>query len=186
MVNFNPHLPNISRIIKSYSHFIYDSPTLAQIFPKGSTIPSHRRAKNIKELLAEPKRPNYSNNDHSATGCFKCRKKCDLYKNHFKKDKIFYSTRTHRYYTIRQHLDYKSKNVIYLANCKKCRVQYVGSTSNEFKVRFQNHKSATTLIGVYLQGKLSGAPSCVLSIPTALIKDQNLTQKIELGSVNSV
>ena len=94
VVNFNPHLPNISKIIKSYSHFIYDSPTLAQIFPKGSIIPSYRRAKNIKELLAGPKGSNYSNNDHSATGCFKCRKKCDLCKNYFKEDKIFYSTST--------------------------------------------------------------------------------------------
>ena len=41
-----------------------------------------------------------------------------------------------------------------------------------------------TLIDVYSQGKLFGAPSCVLSILTALINDQNLTQKIELGSVN--
>ena len=39
VVNFDPHLPNISQIIKSYSHLIYDSPTLAQIFPKGSIIP---------------------------------------------------------------------------------------------------------------------------------------------------
>ena len=45
-------------------------------------------------------------------------------------------------------------------------------------------KVKITLIGVYSQGKLSGAPSCVLSIPTALINDQNLTQKIELGLVN--
>ena len=41
----------------------------------------------------------------------------------------------------RYHLNCKSKNVIYLVNCNKCSVQYVGSTSNEFKVRFRNHKS---------------------------------------------
>ena len=29
VVNFNPHLPNIGKIIKSYSHLLYDSPTLA-------------------------------------------------------------------------------------------------------------------------------------------------------------
>ena len=81
----------------------------------------------------------------------------------------------------------------------------MGSTSNEFKVRFWNHKSAMltnktkcelavhfnrvehqmsdfefivikkivnesedTLIGVYSQRNLFGAPSCVLFIPTAL------------------
>ena len=34
------------------------------------------------------------------------------------------------------------KNAIYLVTCNKCKVQYVGSTSNEFKVRLRNHKSA--------------------------------------------
>ena len=56
----NPHLPNISKIIRSYSHFINDSPTLVRIFPKGSIISSYRRTKNIKELLPGPKiRKNY-------------------------------------------------------------------------------------------------------------------------------
>ena len=31
--------------------------------------------------------------------------------------------------------------VIYLATCAKCNLQYAGSTSTEFKVRFRNHKS---------------------------------------------
>ena len=36
-----------------------------------------------------------------------------------------------------------SKNVIYLAFCKKCRrLQYVGYTTTDFRVRFRNHKSA--------------------------------------------
>ena len=142
VVDFNPHLPNIGKIIQSYSHFLYDSPTLAQTFPKGSIIPSYRRAKNIKELLAGPKGSNFNNNDNSITGCFKCSKKCDLCKNFLKEDKVFYSSSSNRFYSIRQRLDCKSKNVIYLATCKKCKVQYVGSTSNEFKVRFRNHKSA--------------------------------------------
>ena len=46
-------------------------------------------------------------------------------------------------------------------------------------------KVKITLIGIYSLGKLSGAPSCVLSIPTALINDQSLTQEIELGSANT-
>ena len=85
---------------------------------------------------------NFNNNDNSITGCFKCSKKCDLCKNFLKEDKVFNSSSSNRFYSIRQRLDCKSKNVIYLATCKKCKVQYVGSTSNEFKVRFRNHKSA--------------------------------------------
>ena len=45
-------------------------------------------------------------------------------------------------------------------------------------------KVKITLIGVYSQGKLYGAPSCVLFIPLALTNNQSLTQKIELGSAN--
>ena len=41
-----------------------------------------------------------------------------------------------------------------------------------------------TLIAVYSQGKLFGAPSCVLFIPTALTNDQSSTLKIELGLGN--
>ncbi|XP_068741769.1 uncharacterized protein [Montipora capricornis] len=62
VVDYNPHLPNISKIIKSFSHLIYESPLLSQIFPKGSIIPSYRRPKNIKEILARPKKTHYSNN----------------------------------------------------------------------------------------------------------------------------
>ena len=45
-------------------------------------------------------------------------------------------------YTIHSRLSCDSKNVIYLASCKKCRLQYVGSTTTDFRIRFHNHKSA--------------------------------------------
>ena len=74
VVDYNPHLPNISKIIKSFSHLIYESPSLSQIFPKGSIIPAYGRPKNIKEILAKPKRSNYTN-DSTLAGCFKCKNK---------------------------------------------------------------------------------------------------------------
>ena len=89
------------------------------------------------ELLEGPKRSNYNKNDNSLTGCCKCNSKCDLCKNYLKESEIFYSACTNRLI-----VNCKSKNVIYVLTCKKCKVQYVGSTANEFKVRFRNHKSA--------------------------------------------
>ena len=130
----------IYKIIKSFSHLIYESPLLSQIFPKGSIIPSYRRPKNIKEILARPKKTHYSNN--TPVGCFKCKNKCDLCKHYLVENKIFHSACTGRFYSIRQDVHCRSKNVIYLVTCKTCKIQYVGSTSNEFKVRFRNHKSA--------------------------------------------
>ena len=69
-------------------------------------------------------------------GCSKCDKKCDLCKNYF-----IQASATGRQYPIQQGLSCSSQNVIYLATCAKCNLQYVGSTSTEFKVRFRNHKS---------------------------------------------
>ena len=45
---------------------------------------------------------------------------------------------------IGQHINCKSKNVIYLVTCNKCSLQCVGSTSTELKVRFRNDKSSIT------------------------------------------
>ena len=44
-------------------------------------------------------------------------------------------------YGVRQKLSCNSTNVIYLVYCKKFNLQYVGSTTTEFKIRFRNQKS---------------------------------------------
>ena len=74
--------------------------------------------------------------------CSKCGKRCDLCKNFLLQTSKFESSATGRQYPIRQKLTCSSKNVIYLATCNKCNLQYAGSTSTEFKVRFRNHKSS--------------------------------------------
>ena len=75
-------------------------------------------------------------------GCSHCDRRCDLCKKFLLQASKFQSSATGRYYPIRQNLSCSSKNVIYLATCNKCNLQYVGSTSTEFKVRFRNHKSS--------------------------------------------
>ena len=142
VTDFNPRLLKIRKIISSHTHPIYNSPSLAKTFPKVSIISSFRRIKNIKVILPGPKRSNYTTSESAPIqGCFKCKGKCDLCRNFWKETEIFTSAITNRIYPIRQHLNCKSKNVIYLVTCKKFSVQYIGYTSNEFKDRFRNHKS---------------------------------------------
>ena len=38
-----------------------------------------------------------------------------------------------------EHLDCKSKNIVYLVSCKLCSIQYVGETQREFGVRMREH-----------------------------------------------
>ena len=75
-------------------------------------------------------------------GCFKCSSRCDLCKNFLIQDSKFKRFSTGRTYKINQDLSCSSKNVDYLASCYKCNLQYVGSTSTEFKLHFRNHKSS--------------------------------------------
>ena len=145
VTTFNPLLPDLNYIIKKHLHFLESNPKLKELFPKNSIIPSYRRSKNLKEILAPSKfESTASQNTNSlAGGCFKCNKnRCDLCKNYFVESKDFSSFRTGRSYKIRSNLTCDSKNVIYLVACKKCKLQYIGSTTTEFKVRFRNHKSS--------------------------------------------
>ena len=114
-----------------------------EIFPNKSIINAYRRSKNLKDILAPSK---FSKQnvlaENPRAGCFKCKRKCDLCNNFLKETDCFKSFSTGRSYKIKQEVICNSTNIVYLISCKKCNVQYVGSTSTEFKVRFRNHKLA--------------------------------------------
>ena len=124
---------------------LQSNPKLKELFPLGSIIPSFRRSKNLKELLAPSrfKTAEEGQTIQQSNGCFKCeRNRCDLCRNFFVESKSFLSLQTGKRYAIHSRLSCDSKNVIYLVSCKKCRLQYIGSTTTDFRIRFRNHKSA--------------------------------------------
>ena len=145
VLDYNPILPDIQRVIQKHAHLLKSSPELSEIFPSKSIFPAYRRTKNLKDILA-PSRfcvgGKVSQAEKETGGCFKCSSRCDLCKNFLIQDSKFKSFSTGRTYKICQNLSCSSRNVVYLASCKKCNLQYVGSTSTEFKVRFRNHKSS--------------------------------------------
>ena len=65
VTDFNPHVPNINKLLVTIAIRYLQLTHIITDFPQGSIIPSLRRSKNIKELLAGPKGSNYtlSNND---------------------------------------------------------------------------------------------------------------------------
>ena len=144
VMTLNPHLPNIGYVIRKHLHLLQSNPKLREFFPSNSIIPSFRRTKNLKEILAPLKyRTRVEQETNETGGCIKCkRSRYDLCKNVLIESNFLQSFQTNRKYFIKRRLSYDSKNVIYLASCNKCRLQYVGSTATQFKVRFRNHKSS--------------------------------------------
>ena len=142
VVDFNPRLPNIGKLIRENLPLLYNCPSLKNLFPENTIIPAFRRPRNLKEIISKRTNSGTALSTDSECGFFCCSRKCDLCNNFAADSPKFSSVATGRSYTIKQRISCTSKNVIYLVTCKKCSLQYVGSTSNEFKVRFRNHKSA--------------------------------------------
>ena len=75
--------------------------------------------------------------DAQATGCFKCVRPEAIFVRIFSLIPKPFLEKTYR---VRQKLSRNSSNVIYLVHCKKCNLQYVGSTTIELNIRFRNRK----------------------------------------------
>ena len=141
VVKFNPRLPDISKIIKGNVHLLH-SPALEGLFANNSVIPAFRRGKNLKEIVAPSKFKKNQIDRPNPLGCVKCTRRCDLCQNFMIESDSFKCLATGKRYKIKQTLNCTSNNVVYLITCEKCNLQYVGSTSTQFKVRFRNHKSS--------------------------------------------
>jgi len=145
VLTYNPNLPPINGLIRKHFHLLLCSPKLKELFPLKSVISSFRRSRNFKEILAPSRcRKGSSQSVEVPTaGCFISDKaRCDLCKNFFVNSRTFSSAQTGKTYFVSQELSRNSSNVIYLIHCKKCNLQYVGSTTTEFEVRLRNHKSS--------------------------------------------
>ncbi|KAG5856073.1 hypothetical protein ANANG_G00004090, partial [Anguilla anguilla] len=56
----------------------------------------------------------------------------------------FQSTATRKHYNITQYLTCKTPSVIYIIQCKKCPVQYVGKTSTTLQRTIEEHRASIT------------------------------------------
>ena len=73
--------------------------------------------------------------------CKKCNnKKCKAC-NHITGGSTFSSFNSNKTFNLKQNIACKSKNLIYLITCRKCKKQYVGQTSRTLAERINNHLS---------------------------------------------
>ena len=104
-------------------------------------IPVFRRSRNSKEIIAPSNlKPQTDLQQPNLQRSFKCRKKCDLCQHFLLESNLVKSFVTGKSYKIRQAISCTTGYAIHAISCEKCKLQYVGCTSTQLKVRFRNHK----------------------------------------------
>ena len=145
VMDFNPGLPNASRIIHKYKHIIDMDDTLP--FKSKDIFVSYRRAKTIKDLLVHSRfKKNVETNndileDDGNKGCYPCPTGCTLCKNFLVSGSSFKSYHCRDTYQIRDHLTCETQGVIYMVNVLRCERSYVGYATTNMKKRWANTKS---------------------------------------------
>ena len=100
---------------------------------------AYRKPKSLAQYLVRARFTNAPN--EKINGTLKCTSKNCQICNFLCLGDTFCSNKNGKEFKINYNLDCNCSNVIYLINCTKCKVQYVGSTTTRFRTRFNNHKS---------------------------------------------
>lgn len=136
VVEYNPSLPNIGLVINKY----WD---LLQLSNKASVNSVHaykpilafRRPKNLRDYLV---RSSFADRTHHFSQTCD-RRRCSNCKNIIKAD-VFTSNSTQESFKMRYSTDCTSQNVIYLIECKRCKMQYIGQTNQQVSKRMNSHR----------------------------------------------
>ena len=137
VVTYSPTLPSLSKIAGQHHHILHLSERTKRAFPKPPTI-AYRRPKNLRDLLVRADLAPRTPHPRGTTLCGRSRcKTCsalistDTFTSHY----------TGKTYTLRTAATCKSRDVVYLLQCRKCGLQYVGETEQALNERLNSHRS---------------------------------------------
>ena len=180
VVTSNPALPNINDIISGNLNILHSSQRCKEELPSHPLI-SYRRCNNLRENLvrAKHRRP-----PPKTPGAFRCnRSKCKTcsFITEGTTSYTFFSTNEQR--RIRHHNSCSSSNFIYMIQCNKCNMQYIGETKRQLSDRFAEHQRSIEKASNPHSFYHPTAVSDRFSLPDRSIKDIEL---IPLELINSI
>ena len=136
VVTYHPHLNALKKIIRRNLKHLHANQLVRSVFTPAPFI-SFRTARNLRSHLVRSKLYPLKR----TTGSNKCNTpRCQVGKN-VKECYEFSSHVTKETFKINHYFDCNSKCLIYLMSCKVCGKQYVGSTTERFRFRWNNYKS---------------------------------------------
>ena len=135
VVTYNPNFKNLRVLIRKNFQFLYADAETKRVFTAAPFV-SFRSVRNLKSVLVRSKVYPLERKVGSA----KCSgKRCQVCLNINETD-TFEPFQTKQKYKINHHLNCNYKCLIYLLPCKACGLQYVGSTTDKFRLRWNNYK----------------------------------------------
>ena len=144
VTNFNKHNPNIREIIDKNWHLLQLDETTGKAFAQKPII-AYRRNKNLRDLLGQTTISNNLVKRPKARLLGKC-KPCKPNRNKLcckqliSTNKVM-STVTKRSHNIYDNTNCKTSYLIYVMQCMKCNIQYVGKSEPAFEIRLNNHRA---------------------------------------------
>lgn len=139
VIQMHPALPDLRNIINKFHSVLNTCPISSQVFPVGSIFPAFRKLPSLSTILLKnpfsPKPTPQANGFFPSPNC-----KCKVCKEANFCSTVASPVLPERGFQITQHLNCRSKMVVYLIVCKLCDKAYVGQTQDP-RQRWSSHKS---------------------------------------------
>ena len=135
VVTYSPALKNLSQVIRKNLQLLYADEQVKKVVSLAPFV-SFKSTRNLKSYLVRSKIYPLERK----VGSEKCKSKCCLVCLNVSETDVFQSFQTKVQYKINHQLNCNNKCLIYLLSCKVYGLQYVGSTIDKFRLRWNNYK----------------------------------------------
>ena len=140
VITYTPALPNVSTVIRKNVNILQSSTRCKQTFPSPPIV-AYKRSPNLRDLLVKSTLRDRITPPKPPSGISKCRHPRCLTCPFLQQGQLKYTfSATKEERRITDSLSCKSKNFIYLIECKKCGKQYIGETKRQLNDRFGEHR----------------------------------------------
>ena len=135
---FHRQLPDFKSVIEKHWNLLQINQDLKTTF-KDCPVYGYKRNKNLKDIIGQTTLRNNNvlrKNRILAPGkCSPCRSRHNnLCCRQIQSTSTFTSHQTQEVFKILHNTNWRSSNAIYLLQCSKCNIQYVGKTKNPFNI----------------------------------------------------
>ena len=145
VTTYNRTTPNIKEVLIKHWNLLQIDPRLATVFSEQPMI-AFRRNKNLGDFLGSKRLKDSKVVRHKKSQIIERCKPCTENKSkkccrQLNDTTTFKSSVTGREFNIYHACSCQSKNIIYLMECTKCNLQYVGKTQTSLEKRINGHRS---------------------------------------------